>query len=192
MIIAYLELFWMFFKIGLFTFGGGYAMIPLFQQELVGGGYMSSQVLFDFIGISESTPGSVAVNISTFVGMHQLGLLGVLAASLGVILPSFIIISLIASFGSKLLHNKWTNRAFIGLRPVVIGLIISVSLSLIIKTVFPNINFELLIFNFLDINYKGLLILIIVGGLSVFYKKMSPIKIILLSAFLGVVFYGIF
>jgi chromate transporter len=191
MILAYLELFWMFFKIGLFTFGGGYAMIPLFKQELVGGGYMTSELLVDFIGISESTPGSVAVNISTFIGMDQLGFLGVIAASLGAILPSFIIISLIAGFGSKFLQNKWVNHAFTGLRPVVIALIISVSVSLLVKTVFPNVDFAALAFDFSNLNYKGLIILIIVGSFAFFYKKSSPIKIIILSAILGVVIYGV-
>lgn len=198
MILTLLNLFWMFFKIGLFTFGGGYAMIPLIRDELVGGGYISADALINFIGISESTPGPVAVNMATFIGMSQFqdvgilyALLGAFATTLGVILPSFIIILLIASLGSKFLQSKIVNHAFLGLKPVVIGLIISVSVALMVRAVLPNIDFESLIFNFSEFNYKGLVILIVVGATTVFYKKMSPIKIILLSALLGMLIYGL-
>ncbi len=198
MILSLLKLFWMFFKIGLFTFGGGYAMIPLIKDELVGGGFISADVLINFIGISESTPGPVAVNMATFIGMSQFqdvgigaSLLGALATTLGVILPSFIIILLIASLGSKFLQSKIVNHAFLGLKPVVIGLIISVSIALIIRAALPNIDFEHLVFDFSGFNYKGLIILIVVGAITIFYKKMSPIKIILLSAILGMVIYGL-
>ncbi|MBU1141785.1 MAG: chromate transporter, partial [Firmicutes bacterium] len=149
MILSFLKLFWMFFKIGLFTFGGGYAMIPLIKSELVGGGYISAEVLYNFIGISESTPGPVAINMATFIGMNQFqdigigaSLLGAVATTLGVALPSFIIILLIASLGSKFLESKYVNRAFLGLKPVVIGLIISVSVALIVHAAFPNVIFE--------------------------------------------------
>src|SRR3989339_815903 len=98
MFLTLLNLFWIFFKIGLFTFGGGYAMIPLIESELVGGGYITSDLLYDFIGIAESTPGPVAINMATFIGMDQVGLLGAFAATLGVVLPSFLIILLIATF----------------------------------------------------------------------------------------------
>lgn len=173
-------------------------MIPLIKDELVGGGYISSDVLINFIGISESTPGPVAVNMATFIGMSQFqdisigaSLLGAFATTLGVILPSFIIISLIASLGSKFLQSKIVNHAFLGLKPVVIGLIISVSVALIVRAALPNIDFEQLIFDFSAFNYKGLIILILVGGSTIFFKKMSPIKIILFSAILGMLIYGL-
>ncbi|MFH0767078.1 MAG: chromate transporter [Bacillota bacterium] len=198
MILSFLKLFWMFFKIGLFTFGGGYAMIPLIKSELVGGGYISAEVLYNFIGISESTPGPVAINMATFIGMNQFqdigigaSLLGAVATTLGVALPSFIIILLIASLGSKFLESKYVNRAFLGLKPVVIGLIISVSVALIVHAAFPNVIFEQLNFSFIGFNYKGLIILIIVGAVTIFYKKMSPIKIIVFSAILGMLIYGL-
>ncbi len=191
MILAYLKLFWIFFKIGLFTFGGGYAMIPLIQSELVGNGYITAELLYDFIGISESTPGPVAVNMATFIGMNQLGIFGAVATTLGVILPSFIIISLIASLGSKFLESKIVNRAFLGLKPVVIGLIISVSVALIVHAALPNIDFHNLIFDFSGFNFKGLIILVIVGVVTIFYKKISPIKIILMSTILGMIIYGL-
>jgi chromate transporter len=192
MFVEILTLFWIFFKIGLFTFGGGYAMIPLIRQELVGGGYITQELLIDFIGISESTPGPFAVNMATFIGMSQYGLLGAMATTLGVVLPSFIIILIIASLGSKFLESRGVKLAFIGLKPAVIGLILSVSLSLIVHAVLPNIDFESQIFDLSVFNLKGLIIMTIVILASIFYKKISPIKIILLSAVLGIIFYSLF
>ena len=100
MFLALLKLFWIFFKIGLFTFGGGYAMIPLIESELVGKGYITVGLLYDFIGIAESTPGPIAINMATFIGIHVIGeeyrilagFVGAFATTLGVVLPSFIII----------------------------------------------------------------------------------------------------
>jgi len=198
MIIELLQLFWIFFKIGLFTFGGGYAMIPLIQYELVGRGYISIELLYDFIGISESTPGPIAINMATFIGndaMREYGfiarILGSMATTIGVALPSFIIILLIATLGSKFLQSKFVEQAFKGLKPAVIGLIFSVSIGLIVHAVFPNIRFDQLIFDFAGFNYKSLIILVIVVVTGVFYKKLSPIKIILLSSILGMIIYSI-
>ncbi|MDI6453218.1 chromate transporter [Peloplasma aerotolerans] len=189
--LEFLTLFWIFFKIGLFTFGGGYAMIPLIQQELVGGGYIDAELLIDFIGISESTPGPIAINMATFIGTNQLGVLGAVATTIGVALPSFIIILLIASLGSKFLQSRGVSLAFLGLKPAVIGLILSVSFVLLIHAVFPNIILDTLQFDFSVFNYRGLIILVIVALTTLFYKKISPVKIIMLSALLGIIIYSI-
>jgi chromate transporter len=186
MIIEFLRLFWMFFKIGLFTFGGGYAMIPLIEQEVVGGGYIDQALLYDFIGIAESTPGPIAINMATFIGTHELGVLGAVAATIGVALPSFIIILLIASLGSKFLNSRLVNEAFKGLKPAVIGLILSVSVGLFIRGIFPNLKLSELIINFSGFNYKNLIILVIVFLFAFLKKKSSPVQIILLSAILGI------
>lgn len=90
------QLFLTFFKIGAFTFGGGYAMLPFIQQEVLKNGWMNDKELIDFIAISESTPGPFAVNASTFVGMQTAGVFGAVCATLGVVLPSFIIILIVA------------------------------------------------------------------------------------------------
>lgn len=187
----FLTLFWIFFKIGLFTFGGGYAMIPLIQQELVGGGYIDAELLIDFIGISESTPGPIAINMATFIGTNQLGILGAVATTIGVALPSFIIILLIASLGSKFLKSRGVSLAFLGLKPAVIGLILSVSIGLLVHAIFPNIDLDTLYFDFTVFNHKGLIILIIVALTTVFYKKITPVKIIMLSAILGMIIHSI-
>lgn len=186
-----LILFWIFFKIGLFTFGGGYAMIPLMKSELVGGGYISQEMLYDFIGISESTPGPFAVNMATFIGMSQYGLIGAIFTTLGVVLPSFIIILLIASLGSRFFDTAGVKRAFLGLKPAVIGLILAVSIGLFIHALFPLIDLDTFLIDFSDFNYNGLIILVIVIIVSILYKKISPIKIIFISAILGMIIYSI-
>ena len=94
--MIFLRLFLVFLKIGAFTFGGGYAMIPLIQAEVVGAGWMTDEQLINFIAVSESTPGPFAVNIATYVGMEAGGIGGALCATFGVVLPSFLIILLIA------------------------------------------------------------------------------------------------
>lgn len=190
MILELLNLFWIFFKIGLFTFGGGYAMIPLIKSELVGGGYITSELLYDFIGISESTPGPVAINMATFIGMNQMGILGAIVTTLGVALPSFIIILLIATLGSKFLETNGVKRAFLGLKPAVIGLIFAVSVGLFIHAVFPEMKLDTLTFNTSVFNYRSLIILVIVFAVSFLRKKISPIQIILLSAILGMLIYS--
>ena len=92
--MIYLQLFLTFLKIGAFTFGGGYAMIPLIRESVLGYGWLSEEQILNFIAIAESTPGPIAVNMAAFVGASQAGILGALVATLGVVLPSFIIILL--------------------------------------------------------------------------------------------------
>jgi chromate transporter len=191
MIKIAIQLFLLFFKIGLFTFGGGYAMIPLFRQELVTRGFLSEELLLDFIGISESTPGPFAVNMATFVGMENAGYLGALFATLGVILPSFIIIVVIARFGSKALKSKPVTHAFLGLKPVVIGLVFSVAVMLIFRQVFPAVKFTTLTFDFSVFDIYAVIIMAVVFFLLRRFKKISPILIIIVAASLGLLFYGV-
>ncbi len=164
-------------------------MIPLIEEEIVGGGYITQNLLYDFIGIAESTPGPIAINMATFIGTNQHGVLGALAATIGVALPSFIIILMIATLGSKFLNSRLVNQAFKGLKPAVIGLILTVSFGLMIRGVFPDIEFSKLIFEFSGFNYKNLIILGLVFVFVFVRKKTSPIQIILLSAILGMAVY---
>ncbi len=198
MILELLQLAWIFFKIGLFTFGGGYAMIPLMESELVSRGLIDVNMLYDFIGIAESTPGPIAINMATFIGneaMVQYGFLarifGSIVMTTAVALPSFIVILLIATLGSKFLESKFVQEAFKGLKPTVIGLILSVSFGLIVRLVFPMISFENLLFDFSIFQFRNLVILIILVLLTVFYKKLSPITLILVGAMLGMIVYSV-
>lgn len=118
-----LELFLTFFKIGLFTFGGGYAMLPLIQAETASHGWISEEELINFIAVSESTPGPFAVNISTYIGMTTGGFAGAFSATLGVVSPSFLIILLVAKFYEKFRENKVVSGCMSGLKPAVVGMI---------------------------------------------------------------------
>ena len=132
--MIYLQLFIEFFLIGLFTFGGGYAMIPLVRETVLENGWLTEAQFYDFIGVCESTPGPIAVNMATFVGSDQAGVFGSICATLGVVLPSFIIILIIAMISGKFLKNKYVQRALKGIKAVVLGLIISTGIIFIIKT----------------------------------------------------------
>ena len=117
------QIFGIFAKIGAFTIGGGYAMIPLIQAELGRRGWISEEELPDIVAISQSAPGVMAVNISIFAGHRLRGVKGSIAATLGSILPSFVIILAIAMFFTAFKDNPYVERAFKGIRPVVISLI---------------------------------------------------------------------
>lgn len=121
--MIYWELFYSFFKIGLFSFGGGYAMLPFIQSEIARHGWLSAQEFIDIIAVSEMTPGPIAVNSATFVGYRCAGVLGGAAATLGVALPSLIIILAVSGLCVRLLCSPFRQRIFYGVRPVVAGLV---------------------------------------------------------------------
>lgn len=189
--MIYLELFITFLKIGLFTFGGGYAMIPLMQQEVVGNQWMTLSELANIIAISQSTPGPFAVNAATFVGTSMGGLLGALIAALAVVLPSFIIILIIAKAFTNFQNNKWVQGALYGMRPVVIGLIAAVVFLLMSSELIVQgaaiINLQVLIES---LKYKEIIIFAICT--IIYFKfKLHPIKLILISGGLGILFLGV-
>ena len=125
------QLFWSFFKIGLFTFGGGYAMIPLIQREVIDRtGWIRREEFLDLLTLAQSVPGPIAVNTSVFVGYKLHGLRGAAAALLGTVLPSFAIILAIAVFFAGIRHNPVVDAAFKGMRPAVVALIIGPVISL--------------------------------------------------------------
>lgn len=179
-----LELFLTFIKIGAFTFGGGYAMIPLIQDEVVGHGWLSLSEIVDFIAVSESTPGPIAINMATFVGFETAGILGSVAATFGVVLPSFIVILLIAKLFSTFSKNKYVSAAMNGIRPVIIGLI-AASLISVVQTVFFPDGFSFSVFATTAFFFS--LITLAVGAIMS-VKKMHPILIIVSCALLGVGF----
>jgi chromate transporter len=129
---AILEVFFVFFKIGLFTFGGGYAMIPIMQQEIIHvQGWMQTTEFLDIVGLAEMTPGVIAVNMATFLGYRLSGgIMGGLIATLGVILPSSVIVFVISLFFQRFRESLYVKRALEFIRPVVIGLIASAAFLL--------------------------------------------------------------
>lgn len=177
-----LKLFFIFFKIGLFTFGGGYAMIPLIRQEMVLGGYLTIDQVNQFIGIAESTPGPFAVNMATFAGFHTFGIWGSVVATLGVVLPSFIIILLIAYFSDKFIKTKPVQTVLKFLKPVILGLILSAGLSVLLHSILGDYFVEI------EFDFIALIIFGLVLGLS-FFKKLTPIHLVIISAILGMTLY---
>lgn len=191
--MIYLKLLWTFFKIGLFTIGGGYAMIPMIQSEVIGAGWITEDQLLDFIAISESTPGPFAINVATFVGFSQSGFLGALCATIGVILPSIIIIIIISMIIEKFLKNRFVKYGLMGVRPVVVGLILAVSFGLIFTGITKISNiYNVSEFDFNKVSIASIIIMVICFVLSRFKKLNKPILLILISAILGIVFYGLF
>ena len=172
-----LELFWTMFKIGALTFGGGYAMLPLIQAEVERHGWMEAAELVNFIAVSESTPGPFAVNISTYVGMELAGLPGAFCATLGVALPSFIVIVIVARCYEKFRASRVVKGCMAGLKPAVVGMIATAILS-VGKTVFLPFEWK-----------TGLCSLgVFALSLALVFRKAHPIAVILLSAALGIAF----
>ena len=190
--MIYLKLFLAFFEIGLFTFGGGYAMISFISEKASSYGWLTEEELLNMIAVSESTPGPIAVNMATFVGSSQGGVLGSVAATLGVVLPSFIIILIISALLKRFLEYKAVGSFLKGVRPAVVGLIIATA-STMLLSVFFGINDVKSKF---CVDTKSCILFVIIIILSLSYKKifknkLSPIKVILMSAILGMVFWGI-
>lgn len=185
--MIYLKLFLTFLKIGAVSFGGGYGMLALMRENVVGNGWLTDSQVMDFIAVSESTPGPIAVNMATFVGSSQGGLLGALLATLGVILPAYLIIWFIAALLKNFLKYKVVEGFLSGVRPAVVALIIGTALTMGMGTLF---NYEKISSDFC-VNYIGIIVLVIVVAIAVTYKKlrhkkMSPIILILISAALGI------
>ena len=133
--MIYAILFFSFFKVGLFCFGGAFGMIPLIEETVLQHGWLTEQEFYNFLGICESTPGPIAVNIATYVGATQGGILGSIVATLGVVSPSFFIIVLVASVLKKLTDNAYFKGFLKGVKPVIIGLILSTGTILLAKVI---------------------------------------------------------
>lgn len=177
-----LELFWTFFKIGALTFGGGYAMLPLVQAEVAAHGWLSGEALVNFIAVSESTPGPFAINMATYVGNVMAGIPGGICATLGVVLPSFVVILIVARCFERFRKNRVVSGCMSGLKPAVIGMIGAALIS-VGKTVFfpEGFSFEVLGGGAF---YVSLAIFILSAVLA--FRKKHPILIICLSAVLGI------
>ncbi|MEC9485388.1 MAG: chromate transporter [Candidatus Izemoplasma sp.] len=132
--MALLRLFLIFFKVGLFTVGGGLAAIPLLQAEVLERGWLTQTQFTDMIAVSESTPGPIGVNISTYVGYSQFGIIGSIIATFGIVLPSMMIIMLIAKYVLHYRDSHLVSGIFTGLRPAVTGLILAAAGSIAMVT----------------------------------------------------------
>ena len=173
------QIFGVFAKIGAFTIGGGYAMIPIIQAEMQRRGWISEEDLPDIVALSQSAPGVMAVNISIFAGHKLRGVKGSIAATLGSILPSFLIILAIAVFFTAFKDNPWVERAFKGIRPVVIALIAVPMVRMAQKSckvwwAWLLAIAALALVAFLNVSPIYIILCVLVIGFSVTYYKEMP------------------
>lgn len=169
-----LQIFWSFFKIGAFSFGGGYAMLPLIEHEIVNSHrWITYKEFIDIIGISQMTPGPIAINSATFVGYKVSGFLGSTAGTIGVVTFSFILVSIATHYVIKFKESQTMKAVLLGMRPALIGLIVSAFISLA-KESYHDI--------------KSVIIGVFILGLLL-SKKVHPILIIVIAGIVGVIFY---
>jgi chromate transporter len=169
-----LDIFITFFKIGLFSFGGGYAMLPLIQQEVtIAHTWVTTTEFIDIVAISQITPGPIAINSATYIGFKTAGILGSSVATIGVVMPSIIIMIIISRFFFKFKNNKYVEYAFLGLRPSTVGLIAAAAILVAYGS-------------FID--YKSVIIFVLAFAAS--YKfKADPILLTAVAALVGYVLY---
>lgn len=200
----HLDLFLSFLKIGLFTIGGGYAMIPLISDTAISKGWVTEELLIDFIAIAESTPGPFAVNVATFIGLDVGGALGVFVSVMGLLLPSIIIMLTIYYLSKKLLSNRYVQDAFTMIRPTVTALILAAFASVLYATVVLENDGGETSFNWFGLVWFAVCFFLtfkpklneekyprIAPTMKVLNKiKLHPILLIILSAGVGILFYG--
>ena len=193
--MIYLKLFLTFLEIGAVSFGGGYGMISLVREKVITNGWLTDGEFLNMIAVAESTPGPIAVNMATFVGSTQEGVLGAALATLGVVLPAFIIMLIIASLIRNLLKYKGVQAVLGGIRPAVVGLIIATASTMILSSVLGvssiTNGFSLPMPDLV----KNVAIFGAVVGAATLYKKLtkkkiSPILLILFSGVLGLILFS--
>lgn len=184
--MIYLKLFWSFFQIGLFSFGGGYAAVPLIQSQIVETNHWLEMEQFaDLITIAEMTPGPIAVNSATFVGQQIAGLTGAIVCTLGCIFPSLVIVLLLSWLYMKYRNLKTIQGILTGLRPAIVAMIASAGLSLLLLALFNASLSELILSDFRII--ESLIFILSIFLLRKY--KINPIIIIFGSGILGTVVY---
>lgn len=196
--MIYLQLFWTFFKIGLFTIGGGQAMIPMISQEVVEKGWLTLDEVQSFIAISESTPGPFAVNIATYTGVSVLqsagvgeSILGAICATFGVVLPSLVIVTLIALAFSNFIKKPAVQSVFVYVRSTVTGLLIAVFVGFVLSTLLGVSS--VLSHEPVQFDVIGTCLFALLFGLSLIRikgKTLQPIWLIIISAVIGTLCYG--
>ena len=182
--MIYLELLFAFLKVGIFSFGGAYGAIPLIRDVILSYGWMSEDYLAYMIAVSESTPGPIMVNMATYVGNMQAGILGAALATFGVVFPSFCVILLVTAILKNFTENKYFKAVLQGLKPCIIGIILATGLHLIFTNCVESSKSIRL-----DIKSSVILVIligIIYGFKKIWKKELSPIMLIVASAITGI------
>ena len=191
--MIYLQLFLTFLKVGAFAFGGGYAMLSLIGDSVLKYGWMTEEELLNFVGVETVIPGPIAVNMATYIGYEQGGFLGALLATIGVVLPSFIIILVVAACIKNLLKYPPVKTFIASMRPALGGLIVSVAVTMAL-TVFFGID-TISTIN-LSFDWRTLVIIAVVVAIPIVWKRIkkkefSSILLVVISGVLGMLLFGI-
>jgi chromate transporter len=187
--MIYLDLFLGFLKVGCFAFGGGYGAIPLIRDVVLSYGWMSDEMISYMIAVSESTPGPIMVNLATFIGSDQGGVLGGIIATFAVVFPAFLIVLLIFSLLKNALDNKYVKAVLDGMKPSVVGIVFAVGVYMILNNCLIGTQP-------FAISVKALILTAVLAALHFGYKiiakkKLSPILFIGISAIVGIAVYGV-
>lgn len=187
--MIYLELFLTFLEVGMFSFGGAYGAIPLIRDVVLEHAWMSDEQIAYIIAVSESTPGPIMVNMATYVGSTQAGVFGAFLATLGVILPAFVIILLVMVLLKNILGNKYVQAVLQGLKACVVGIILATGLHMIVTNCIETEGKA-------GINRQAVIIMVILLITMFLHKritkkKISPITLIVISAVVGIGVCGI-
>lgn len=185
--MIYLKLFVAFLEVGLFSFGGGYVSIPLIREIVLSYGWMDDEMITHMIAVSESTPGPLMVNMATYVGSTQGGILGAIIATLAVVLPAFLIIILIMAMLRRFISNRYFQAMLSGMKPCIIGIIMAMGIYLMVQNCFESV------ISGIDVTavVMALILGVVYWGSGKIRKNgISPILLIIISAGAGVLFYG--
>ena len=190
--MIYLQLFFTFLKVGAFAFGGGYAMLSLIGDSVLKYGWMTERELLNFVGVETVIPGPIAVNAATYIGYEQGGFLGALLATVGVVLPSFIVILIVAAFIKRLLKYPPVNTFITSMRPALGGLVLSVAVTMAITVFFGIDTVYNVDFSF---DWRTLAVLFVVITVPLVWKRFkkkefSSILLVVISGVLGMVLFG--
>ena len=184
--MIWLDLFFGFLKVGCFTFGGGYAAIPLIREVVLSNGWLEEEALTYMIAVSESTPGPIMVTMATYIGSSQAGFLGALVATMAVTLPSFCVILLVMAALKAVWNNAYVQAVLRGLKPCIVGVILATGAYMLFDNCVsagqPDIKALIITL---------LLAMILFGSKYLFRKKISPLVLIAISAVAGIYVYGL-
>ena len=190
--MIYLQLFFTFLKVGAFAFGGGYAMLSLIGDSVLKYGWMTEEEILNFVGVETVIPGPIAVNMATYIGYEQGGFLGALLATVGVVLPSFIVILAVAAFIKNLLKYPPVKTFIASMRPALGGLILSVAATMALTVFFGIDTINSITFTF---DWRTTIVLAVVIAVPIVWKHLkktefSSILLVIISGILGIVLFG--
>ncbi|MBE7025157.1 MAG: chromate transporter [Ruminococcaceae bacterium] len=186
--MIYMQLFLAFLKTGLFSIGGGLATLPFLYEIAETRGWFSPQMIADMLAVSESTPGPIGVNMATYAGYMTAGISGAIVATVALVLPSLVIVLILAGFIARYRENRFVNGAFMGIRPAVVALV-TVALLQVLKSSVLSWDAFLLTKHPADlVHLPSLLLMAALFGILFGYKKIPPIVLVALGAIAGILF----